>query len=190
MVLGSVGYGDGVYTWDIEVGNSRHWSLGVCLRSVERSLVQPLTPENGCWGLKRNGDFLLTTGMSRLNMKVNPQVVRVKLVYYYEIHQEIKCWRKVIFSDARSDSFIAEFTRVPLENELFPFLIPEDQSVPLRVAPAKVIRTIEPKLSLLEIHGVLPFICFGFIMAMLVILILIVFWNIDKHIKRIFEENE
>ncbi|XP_050950894.1 nuclear factor 7, brain isoform X2 [Labeo rohita] len=71
MVLGSVGYGEHVYTWDIEVGNSRHWTLGVCLRSVERSVVQPLTPENGYWGLKRDGDSykLLTTGNSKLNMK-------------------------------------------------------------------------------------------------------------------------
>ncbi|KAI2650439.1 Nuclear factor 7, ovary [Labeo rohita] len=181
MVLGSVGYGEHVYTWDIEVGNSRHWTLGVCLRSVERSVVQPLTPENGYWGLKRDGDSykLLTTGNSKLNMKVNPQVVRVKLVYHYGIFQELKLWRKVIFSDARSDSFIAEFTRVPLENKLFPFLIPEDQSVPLRVAPAKVILTAERKLSLLEIHGDRFFICIGFILAIpILILFCLIYFNI------------
>ncbi|KAL0160417.1 hypothetical protein M9458_044142, partial [Cirrhinus mrigala] len=71
MVLGSVGYGKNVYTWDIKVGKSRRWNLGVCLGSVERSIVQPLTPENGYWGLKRDGDSykLLTTGNSKLNMK-------------------------------------------------------------------------------------------------------------------------
>ncbi|XP_067260329.1 butyrophilin subfamily 3 member A1-like [Chanodichthys erythropterus] len=134
VVLGSVGYANGVHSWDIEVGNSRHWTLGVCLGSVERSFVQPLTPENGFWGLRRDGDLyiLMDTGMSRLNVKRNPE--------------NQKHWRKVSFSDARSDSFLAGFTRVPLEKELFPFVIPKDQSVPLRVVPAKVIVTVEQKL--------------------------------------------
>ncbi|RXN09534.1 tripartite motif-containing 35-like protein [Labeo rohita] len=35
LVLGSVGYNSGVQTWDIEVGNSHQWSLGVCLGSEE-----------------------------------------------------------------------------------------------------------------------------------------------------------
>ncbi|XP_048051610.1 butyrophilin subfamily 3 member A1-like [Megalobrama amblycephala] len=159
VVLGSVEYANGVHSWDIEVGNSRHWTLGVCLGSVERSVVQPLTPENGFWGLRRDGDsyILMDTGMSRLNMKRNPEVVRVKIDYFpfdhndlFLIFQNQKHWRKVSFSDARSDSFLAGFTRVPVEKELFPFVIPEDQSVPLRVVPAKVIVTVEQKLSFTE----------------------------------------
>ncbi|XP_067296631.1 tripartite motif containing 35-1 isoform X3 [Pseudorasbora parva] len=184
VVLGSVGYADGVHTWDIEVGKSRHWTLGVCLGLVKRN-VEPLTPVNGFWGLRRDGDSYryLTTGMSRLNVKRNPEIVRVKIEYYHEdndgvffmIFRKQKCWRKVRFSDARSDSYLAEFSRVPLENELFPFVIPEDQSVPLRVVPAKVILKVEQKLSFMDTHKVLILICSVFV----VVIAMIMSWKIQ-----------
>ncbi|XP_059410907.1 E3 ubiquitin-protein ligase TRIM35-like [Carassius carassius] len=157
MVLASVGYADGAHAWDVEVGDSHRWSLGVCFGLEGKPATQPLTPENGFWGLRRNGDAyeLMTAGMSRLNMEVNAKVVRVKIVYCHEFLQDmmqLKRWRKVSFSDASSDSLIAEFARVPLKKKLFPFVIPEDQAVPLRVVPANVTLTVEQKISLLEIH--------------------------------------
>lgn len=176
LVLGSVGYGNAVYTWDINVGNSRYWSLGVCLKPAGRSVVQPLTPERGFWGLRRDGDTykLMTTGSSRLNVKVNPDIVRVKLVYDYGFHLDpldLKCWRKVIFSDARSDLSIAEFNRVPLKEKIFPFLIAEDQSAPLCVVPSNVIVSVEnKKLWPQEIHGVFFFIFVGLILFVMLLL--------------------
>ncbi|XP_016115496.1 nuclear factor 7, brain-like [Sinocyclocheilus grahami] len=173
VVLGSVGYADGVHTWDIEVGDSHHWSLGVCFGLEGKPTTQPLTPENGFWGLRRDGDLyeLMTAGMSRLKIKGNPQVVRVKLNYVHEDSGEKKRWRTVSFSDARNDSYIAGFSRVPLEKDLFPFVIPEDQTSPLRVVPAKVILTVEQKLSFMEKNKVLLIVCFGFVMFILVILL-------------------
>ncbi|XP_016304273.1 tripartite motif containing 35-1 [Sinocyclocheilus anshuiensis] len=177
MVLGSVGYADGVHAWDIEVGDSHHWSLGVCFGLEGKPTTQPLTPENGFWGLRRDGDSyeLMTAGMSRLNTSLNPVVVRVKLVYCYECLQDtmqLKRWRKVSFSDPSSDSLIAEFARVPLEKKLFPFVIPEDQAVPLRFVPANVTLTVEQKISLLERNRVpFLFVCFGFFMFILMTLL-------------------
>ncbi len=173
--VGSVGYDD-FHAWDIEVGDSHHWSLGVCLGLEGRPTTQPLTPENGFWGLRRDGDSyeLMTAGMSRFNMKANVEVVRVKLVHCYEYLQDtlqLKGWRKVSFSDARSNSLIAEFARVPLEKKLFPFVIPEDQSVPLRFVPANVTLTVEQKLSFLERNRVFLIVCFGFVMVILVIML-------------------
>ncbi|CAM4452987.1 unnamed protein product [Leuciscus chuanchicus] len=178
MVLGSVGCGDGVHTWEIEVGNSRQWTLGVCFGLEEMPIMQPLTPENGFWGLRRDGDSyrLLTTGMSRLNISVNPEVVRVKLECYDEDSWKKKRWRKVSFSDASSDSLIAQFIRVPLEEDLFPFVMPEKRSVPLHVVPANVILTVEQKLSFMERHRVLIDVCFYFVMAILMVML----WKIDK----------
>uniref|UniRef100_A0A8C1UGE3 Tripartite motif containing 35-1 n=1 Tax=Cyprinus carpio TaxID=7962 RepID=A0A8C1UGE3_CYPCA len=177
MVLGSVGYADGVHTWDIEVGDSNHWSLGVCFGLEGKPTTQPLTPENGFWGLRRDGDSytLMTAGMSRLHMEVNAKVVRVKLVYCYEFLQDmmqLKRWRKVSFSDASSNSLIAEFARVPSKKKLFPFVIPEDQAVPLRVVPANVTLTVEQKLSFLEINRFsLLLVCFGIVVVILMILL-------------------
>ncbi|KTF77400.1 hypothetical protein cypCar_00047442 [Cyprinus carpio] len=177
MVLGSVGYAEGFHAWDIEVGDSNHWSLGVCFGLEGKPTTQPLTPENGFWGLRRDGDSyeLMTAGMSRLHMEVNAKVVRVKLVYCYEFLQDmmqLKRWRKVSFSDASSDSLIAEFARVPSKKKLFPFVIPEDQAVPLRVVPANVTLTVEQKLSLLEINRFsLLLFCFGIVVVILMSLL-------------------
>ncbi|XDV16700.1 hypothetical protein PO909_016295 [Leuciscus waleckii] len=176
MVLGTVGYSDGVHTWDIEVGNSRHWSLGVCLGLEGKPPTQPLTPENGFWGLRRDGDSYreMTAGSCRLQMMEDPQVVRVKLEYCYELLQEplrLKRWRKLSFSDVRINHVIAAFDRVPLANKLFPFMILEDQSVPLRVVPANVILTVEKEPSFMERHRFLLIICFSFVMCMFGILL-------------------
>ncbi|CAM4453090.1 unnamed protein product [Leuciscus chuanchicus] len=135
MVLGSVGYSDGVHTWDIEVGNSRHWSLGVCLGLEGKRPTQPLTPENGFWGLRRDGDSYREMTAGSIN------------------------------------HVIAAFDRVPLASKLFPFMILEEQSVPLRVVPANVILTVEKEPSFMERHRDLLIICFGLVMCMLGILI-------------------
>ncbi|XP_048050909.1 tripartite motif containing 35-1 [Megalobrama amblycephala] len=168
VVLGSVGYSDGVHTWEIEVGNSRHWSLGVCFRQEGKPTTQPLTSENGFWGLSRDGDSyrLMTAGLLRVQMMDDLEVVRVKLDTCHEFVQDTlqrRRWRMVSFSDARSNNLIASFNRVPLGNELFPFVIPEDQSIPLRVVPGNVTLTVEKELSFLERHLVLLIACFVFV---------------------------
>lgn len=175
MVLGTVGYIDG-HIWDVEVGSSRHWSLGVCFGLAGKPPTQPLTPENGFWGLRRDGDSYraMAAGSCRLQMMGDPEIVRVKLEYCYELVQEplrLKRWRKLSFSDVRNNHVIAVFDRVPLANKLFPFMILEDQSVPLRVVPANVILTVEKELSFMERYRYLLIICFGFVMVMLGILI-------------------
>ncbi|XP_073697590.1 tripartite motif containing 35-1 [Garra rufa] len=176
VVLGSVGYADGVHTWDVEVGSNHHWSLGVCLDSEGKPTTQSLTPENGFWGLRRDGDSyrLMTSELSRLQMMVDPEVVRVTLEYAHEWVQDslqLKRWRKVSFSDARSESIIAHFARVPLEKKLIPFVISEDQSVPLRFVPAKVILTVEQKSSFLERNRELLILCFISVIGILAILL-------------------
>ncbi|XP_026102795.1 tripartite motif-containing protein 35-like isoform X2 [Carassius auratus] len=174
MVLGSVGYGIGTHTWQIEMGNSRRWSLGVCFRSDGKPVTQPLSPENGFWGLRRDGcmySFLST--LTRFTIKTNPEVVQVRLEDDYDV---LGRWqRKVSFSDARSDSHFAKITGVPAGKELFPFVIPEDQSVPLRVlpVPAKITlagKQVERNPSFQERYKGFIEICFWVFIALLVIL--------------------
>lgn len=85
VVLGSVGYSNWDHTWEIEVGKSRHWSLGVCLALDGKVNTQLLTDENGFWGLRRDGDsYRLTTRDSHgSEMMVDVEVVRVKLEHTY-----------------------------------------------------------------------------------------------------------
>ncbi|XP_032872797.1 E3 ubiquitin-protein ligase TRIM39-like [Amblyraja radiata] len=49
-VLGSEGFTSGRYYWEVEVGGSRYWCLGIAAESVERKGPVPLTPETGGLG--------------------------------------------------------------------------------------------------------------------------------------------
>ncbi|KTF74762.1 hypothetical protein cypCar_00035984 [Cyprinus carpio] len=182
MVLGSVGYDSGTHTWEIEVGNSRHWTLGVCFRSDGKPSVQPLTPKNN-WGLRRDGymySFLSTP--TKFKIKTNPEVVQMRLEDDYDVMGRWQ--RKVSFFDARSNSEFVRITGVPAGKELFPFVIPEDQSVPLRVVPvpAKITlagEQVEQKISFQERYKGLIDICCWFVIVVFVILS----WKTDRHDK-------
>lgn len=150
MVFGNVGYGGGICT--LEVENSRHWTVGVC--------HEPLTPEDSCWGLQRDGDWYhLLTSQKIFKMKTNPEVVWVKIEDDNEPWD--RSWRKVSFFDAMTSCQLAEMTRVPSGRTLFPFVIPGERAGPLHVVPAGVTLTIEQNLSFHEKHKFLIEIGFG-----------------------------
>ncbi|XP_058653830.1 E3 ubiquitin-protein ligase TRIM35-like isoform X1 [Onychostoma macrolepis] len=177
VVLGNVGYTDGTHTWEIEVGNSQYWSLGVCLGSVKTSDVCTLTPAKGFWGIRRVGSSfeLMSAQISRLKTKGNPEVIRVKLDYRCD-EKGGRYWY-VRFFDAGNNYLIAEFNAVP-GLKLFPFMIPEDSSAPLRVVPANIMLTVEQKLPFLERHSVIFMICLCFVTALT---FLILAWLIERH---------
>lgn len=58
MVLGSKSFTSGRYYWEVEVGDSSEWDLGVCRESVSRKgQVIIFSPISGFWRLwLRNGD--------------------------------------------------------------------------------------------------------------------------------------
>lgn len=175
MVLGSVGYSSGVQTWDIEVGNSRSWSLGVCLGSVEKSIVQMWNPANPCfWGIRRDGDmysFLNTVIV--FGMKTHPQVVRVRLEDCFDKKEGWQ--RNASYFDADCNCLFATTFHLPAGIELFPFVILEKRSGPLRVVPAKVTLTteqVEQKISFLERHKIKLFILAVFLFLVLCVFIM------------------
>ncbi|XP_056624828.1 tripartite motif containing 35-1 [Triplophysa dalaica] len=156
MVLGNVGYGDGVHTFTIEVGNSRHWTVGVCLELL--GLV---------YGLKRDGDmYHILTSQIMFKMNANPKAMRVMVEDYYDLW--FRRWRKVSFFDAKTDYHFAEISRVPLGRRLLPFVIPGERAGPLRVLPAEVTLTHEQtdqKLFFIQRYRICFLFCFGFVMV-------------------------
>ncbi|XP_022542809.2 nuclear factor 7, brain-like [Astyanax mexicanus] len=153
LVLGSTCFiGNGTHWWDVEVGDSKHWSLGVCLRSEETNLsFNSLNPHNGFWGMSRHGDsyrFLLPNSNS-FQVKKKLRVVRLHLSWHISLGKP-RAWhrqRLLSFIDADDDSMLA-FIIVPPWVPLFPFLIPHDRSSRLRIAPVDVIHTVEHTLPL------------------------------------------
>ncbi|KAM6962470.1 E3 ubiquitin-protein ligase TRIM39-like [Aplochiton taeniatus] len=78
-VLGSEGFNSGTHSWDVEVGDSTWWSLGVMPESVHRKgLIR-----NGYWGIMfSNGKYITLTStgsLAPLSVSQKPQRIRVKL---------------------------------------------------------------------------------------------------------------
>ncbi|KAF4076015.1 hypothetical protein AMELA_G00225480 [Ameiurus melas] len=80
-VLGSVGFSSGLHCWDVEVGSSTFWMLGVTTESVQRkeSNVFP----SGAWGIGYDDQKLCARSPSEaytpLPLTTKPQIVRIRL---------------------------------------------------------------------------------------------------------------
>lgn len=163
--------------WDVEVGDSKCWTLGVCQRSAaERKHTQPLIPQYGFWGLRRNGNFYNVLGSTLFGLSKPPKTVRVKLVQL-----NVNNW-KLSFLDARNKSEIACINDITFGRDFFPFLIPEEKNAPLRIVPVNVNMTMEKRFSFLEMH--MDMIClyilgFSVVLFMLFMLLVVTFAKIN-----------
>uniref|UniRef100_A0A3B3ZW40 Tripartite motif containing 35-28 n=1 Tax=Periophthalmus magnuspinnatus TaxID=409849 RepID=A0A3B3ZW40_9GOBI len=110
-VLGSEGFGSGIYIWDVEVCGDDYWSVGVVSESVHRK-----GPMNtGVWEICLLDGQCHAISQPRwdkmLSLKNNLQRVRVKLDFDRE---------RLIFSDADTNTHLYTFTH-SFSERLFPF---------------------------------------------------------------------
>ncbi|XP_060798479.1 nuclear factor 7, brain isoform X2 [Neoarius graeffei] len=78
-VLGSTAIGSGTHAWEVELGDSDDWILGVASVSIKRDLEVPARPENGFWTLcMRDGQYrAMGSPVRTLNVEKKLQKVRV-----------------------------------------------------------------------------------------------------------------
>ncbi|XP_064180917.1 E3 ubiquitin-protein ligase TRIM35-like [Anguilla rostrata] len=80
-VLGSQGYSSGRHSWEVEVGDSANWTLGVAVSSVRRKEEFSACPEEGLWtiSLRDGGYWAMETPWSFIPVQKRLQRVRVEL---------------------------------------------------------------------------------------------------------------
>ncbi|XP_058874078.1 zinc-binding protein A33-like [Acipenser ruthenus] len=81
-VLGSEGFTSGKHCWDVELGSSTYWYLGVTKESSQRNVIYPWKPEAGYWVISlEDGDqyWGWTSPPTRLTVEKKPQKIRVQL---------------------------------------------------------------------------------------------------------------
>ncbi|XP_039662956.1 nuclear factor 7, brain-like [Perca fluviatilis] len=131
-VLGSEGLNSGTHSWDVWVGDSADWELGVLAESFQRKRFIG----SGLWSIMfSQGKCSAWSWLARptvLRVHVKPQRIRVTL----------DCNRgKLSFSDPDTNTHIHTFKHT-FTDRLFPYIY-TGKELPLEISPQKVCVTVE-----------------------------------------------
>nr|XP_020464159.1 zinc-binding protein A33-like [Monopterus albus] len=131
-VLGSEGFNSGIHSWDVEVGGSKHWELGVLAESVQRKG----RIRSGLWRIwfyPGRYEALSPSNLPTvLLMKKKPQRIRVNLDW---------SGGKLSFSDPDTNTHIHTVTHT-FTDRMFPYIVTGDD-IPVKISPVKVCVAVE-----------------------------------------------
>ncbi|KAM9361931.1 nuclear factor 7, ovary-like [Symphorus nematophorus] len=116
-VLGSEGFDSETRSWDIEVGNSTDWSLGVAAESVKRKGKM----ESGVWRIGFSG------GRYKAFSPSAQPITLLRKKKFQRIRVHLDCTRKKLtFSDPDTKTHIYTFTHACTE-KLFPYIVSRNE---------------------------------------------------------------
>uniref|UniRef100_A0A8C2MRN0 Ret finger protein-like 4A n=1 Tax=Cricetulus griseus TaxID=10029 RepID=A0A8C2MRN0_CRIGR len=119
-VLGSSRFTSGRHYWELVVGRSKEWDVGVCKDSVNRQEPINLTEEHGFWTVGvRGGEVYAACTEPLTVLIVNPRLHRVG-IFLDLVRKSISFW------DLSDGSHIFTFFNISDTDPLRPFFAPAD----------------------------------------------------------------
>ncbi|XP_060928661.1 E3 ubiquitin-protein ligase TRIM35-like [Limanda limanda] len=130
-VLGSQGFNSGTHSWDVLVGDSTRWSMGVSAGFVQRKGTMLC----GTWGIWfHEGKYTAVSPSAFSDLTVQKiQRIRVKLDWNRG---------KLSFSDPDTNKHIHTFT-LTFTHKMFPYFGTRDQHHPVKLLPVNVSVTLD-----------------------------------------------
>ncbi|XP_046872210.1 E3 ubiquitin-protein ligase TRIM35-like isoform X2 [Hypomesus transpacificus] len=134
LILGSEGFNSGTHSWDVEVGDSTEWYLGLEPESIQRKGVKM----GGRRGIKCfHGSYSAGSSGSlsfALIVRQKPQRIRLQLDWDRGM---------LSFSDPDRNTHLYTFTHIFRRERLLPFIWNGSSLHPLRILPVKASVTVE-----------------------------------------------
>ncbi|XP_053865578.1 butyrophilin subfamily 1 member A1-like [Malaclemys terrapin pileata] len=129
-VLGSEGFSSGKHYWEVDIGSSTDWDLGVARKSNQRKGKLFLSPKEGIWALGQSGrDYWAKTDpWTRVTVKKKPKKIGVYLSY-----QE----RQVTFFNVTDMSVLFTFNDCSFSGEVYPFFKNSHKETSMRICCIK-----------------------------------------------------
>ncbi|XP_071327444.1 E3 ubiquitin-protein ligase TRIM35 isoform X2 [Trachinotus anak] len=146
-ILGSEGFSSGRHSWEVEVGDNSHWSLGVASETVHRkdwsnshlnpspALDSDIEARGGVWTVSLSaGEYWASSNPSSpLRLRRRPRRVRIQLDW------ERGC---LTFSDANDNTLIYRFKK-QWSGNLRPYFSTTCSKHPLKITAGRVTVIIE-----------------------------------------------
>ncbi|XP_063069999.1 zinc-binding protein A33-like [Engraulis encrasicolus] len=134
ILLGSEGFNSGSQCWDVEIGESKDWALGVMSESVQRK--GDVGDARGQWGVGCNDVYMACAPPeeTKLTVEQKPKKIRVQLDWD---------GGKLSFSDPDNGAHLHTFTHTFTER-VFPYFVFLDDSS-YKILPMKCSTSLNPQ---------------------------------------------
>lgn len=130
FVLGAEGYTSGKHRWEVMVGDSPSWIVGVCKEEVLRKKKFTLSPNRGVWciGLSKGVCTAFANERTALQVEQRPERIRIKLNMD---EGEVSFW------DGESATHLVTLKH-NFNVRIFPFFGPGIHSTSMILVPGKI----------------------------------------------------
>ncbi|CAM4620939.1 unnamed protein product [Lepidochelys kempii] len=129
-VLGSEGFSSGKHYWEVDVGSSTDWDLGVARKSIQRKGKLSLSPKEGFWALGLSGrDYWAKTDpWTRVMVRKKPKKIGVYLSYKDML---------VTFFNVTDMSVLFTFNNCSFSGDVYPLFKNSHKETTMRICSIK-----------------------------------------------------